>query len=472
MGTAIYWLTRDFRLADNVALAAAATEGQVAPVFLIDDQLLARGSADRWRTERGLAALDAAFNARFGFGILVMRGEADRVLPDLARRIGARSIHANDWPCAEMAGVQDRLHRALEGSATRLHLHPGHLLIHPRRLRTGQGGAYRVYTPFARAAWAAGPDRPITMPDRITGCTGLSAGLDITTLSLAPDMHKGRPVLQRHALPAGEAAAFARLDDFLDRAANYGADRDRPDIDATSGLSEHLAHGEISPRSVWAAAEARSLTDPTRAPGITKFMSELLWREFAWHLLIEFPQMPSQEWQPSWVRFPWRGVNTDATRWQHADTGVALVDAGLREMRVTGRMHNRVRMVVASYLTKHLLTDWRLGLGHFADSLTDWDPAANAMNWQWVAGCGPDSAPFFRIFNPDRQAEQFDPKGRYRSRWLAGWQGSDQTTAQDYLTTLPRDWPVAARYTERPKAGPLAQGRAAALEAYARMREV
>ena len=501
MARAIYWLRRDFRLSDNVALAQAAAQGEVLPVFLIDRQLLARGAADRWRSERGLIALDASLRERFGTGLLILRGEADEILPDLARSIGAASIHANDWPCAEMAAVEQRLRARLannpaggggDGGATndkvQLHLHPGHLLFNPHHLRSGKGSTYRVYGAFARAAWHLGPERPIPMPAQIRWLRDLPAGLpdrlarglDPACLKLAPDLYGGSDVLARFAQPAGEAAAWQRLEAFFANAQRYSDERDRPDRDATSGLSEYLAHGEISPRSLWAAAEARAMADPALGPGLAKFQSELLWREFAWHLLVDFPQMDRRCWQSGWQDFPWRGDSHEAQRWQSAQTGVALVDAGLREMRVTGRMHNRIRMIVASYLTKHLLTDWRLGLRHFADSLTDWDPAANAMNWQWVAGCGPDAAPFFRIFNPERQAARFDPRGNYRRDWLAGWSGAEagkatadhqpDSGAQAYFATLCGNWRIDDPYREVVTAPQLAMGRQRALDAYTQLR--
>jgi deoxyribodipyrimidine photo-lyase len=408
----ILWLTRNFRFADNPALLAAITDGPLLVVFVVDALTRAQGAASRWRLERALRAFDAELRRRSGAGVLVLQGEAEVVLPDLLRRTGARVVHQADWPSPQMQAVQGRVQAALAAQG-RLVLHPGHLLTHPRDIRTGQGGVYRVYTPFARALRSFGPDRPApTAPERIIAAPMPHGGAqDLAHLNLAPDMYRGRAVLDRFALPAGETAAQDRLDAFLDRAAAYPAGRDHPDLDATSGLSEHLALGEISPRSLWAIAQMREEAEPAAAAGIGKFLSEVIWREFAWHLLLDFPQMPQRAWRPEWADFPWRGASPALTAWQRGTTGVALVDAGLREMRVTGRMHNRVRMVVASWLTKHLLTDWRLGLQHFEDSLTDWDPAANAMNWQWVAGCGPDASPFFRIFNPEKQAAQYDPQG-------------------------------------------------------------
>lgn len=473
----ILWLSRDFRFADNPALLAAIADGPLLAVFVIDAMTRAQGAASRWRLGRALQAFDTELRRRSGSGLLVLQGEAEHLLPALLRQTGARRLHQGDWPCPAMQEVQARLRRTLPDPAA-LVLHPGHLLTHPRNIRTGQGGVYRVYSPFARALRSFGPDRPApAAPERIVahqwqGGQDLS-GLSMAQLDLAHDLHRGRAVLDRFALPAGAAAALDTLDTFLDRAANYPAGRDRPDLTVTSGLSEYLALGEISPRQVWAIARMRAEADPHAASGIEKFLSEVIWREFAWHLLLDFPQMAQRPWRAEWEGFAWRDASADLVAWQQGRTGVALVDAGLREMRVTGRMHNRVRMVVASWLTKHLLTDWRLGLAHFEDSLTDWDPASNAMNWQWVAGCGPDASPFFRIFNPEKQALQYDPQGHYRAQWLAGWRGAPLATgpARAYFDTLPSDWKVPERWVAAPT-GVLDQGRNRALAAYADLRAV
>lgn len=468
MPPSIYWLCRDFRFRDNQALAAAAKAGPVLPVFVIDRQLRAQGPASRWRLSCALRAFDSEFRRRHGSGLMVLEDEPETALPALAREIGAEQIHQNDWPCPAMMETQARLRKALGDGPARLVLHAGHLLAHPGAVRTGAGGVYRVFTPFARALRSLGPDRPVAEAGKVTVIKPPRPGLALADLDLAPDLYGGRKVLERHALPAGEQAALDRLDDFLDHAGPYGGDRDRPDRDATSGLSEHLAVGEISPRTIWSIASQRlAAQDPAQA-GIEKFLSEVIWREFAWHLLIDFPAMAQKPWRPEWRDFPWRGDADDSNQglrqWQQARTGVALVDAGLREMRVTGRMHNRVRMVVASWLTKHLLTDWRLGLRHFQDSLTDWDPASNAMNWQWVAGCGPDASPFFRIFNPETQAAKFDPDGAYRRRWLLGYQGADGPEARAYFDAIPTGWDVPRQW----QGGDvdLAQGRNRALAAY------
>lgn len=491
MGSSIWWVMRDLRLSDNAALGAAAARGPVLAVFVIDAATMAQGAASRWRLERGLGALDTALRARTGQGLAVLRGEPEQVLPALARAIGAEAIHASAWPCPAMRAACARL-RAVP-DAPPLHLHPGHLLIHPARLRPGRDGEdggpapapYRVHAPFARALRRIGPEPPCPAPARITAATaprtgpddplGLSEAVEAVAPGagpgLAPDLHGGAAVLARHALPAGEAAARDLLDGFLDRIGDYATGRDRMDLAAGSGLGEALALGEIGPRTVWAAVAERLAAGAIAPAGAERFLDELGWREFAWHLMIAFPDMATRPWRDGWARFAWRRDEPGLAAWTQGRTGIALVDAGLREMRVTGRMHNRARMIVANHLCKHLLGDWRLGLAHFADSLTDWDPAVNAMNWQWVAGCGPDAAPFFRVFNPLTQADRHDPGHAYRRRWLAGYQGSSAAPALDYFATLPRAWTVAREWQAMPGAREwLLERRRRALAAHEKLR--
>ena len=232
---------------------------------------------------------------------------------------------------------------------------------------------------------------------------------------------------------------------------------------STSSLSENLTYGEIGPRTVWHAA-ARALDDGHA--GDEHFRKELVWREFAYHLMHHTPHIVDRHWRDAWDAFPWRGDNDDAERWRRGLTGVPFVDAAMREMYVTGKMHNRSRMIAGSYLTKHLMTDWRVGLAWFADCLTDWDPASNAMGWQWVAGSGPDAAPYFRIFNPDTQAEKFDADGSYQRRFVAELSETPGPEALSYFEAVPRAWhldPTAAY--PAPVIG-LAEGRALALAAY------
>jgi deoxyribodipyrimidine photo-lyase len=268
-------------------------------------------------------------------------------------------------------------------------------------------------------------------------------------------MRRGADVVARSA-GIGEGAAQTRLSDFLAGPVGpYKEARDFVGQNATSNLSENLAWGEISPRRIWAASE-RALQEG--AAGAEHFRKELVWREFAYHLMHHTPHILTLSWRAEWQDFPWRGDCDDAERWRRGQTGQDFVDAAMREVYVTGRMHNRARMIVASYLTKHLMVDWRVGQAWFDQVLTDWDVASNAMGWQWVAGSGPDAAPYFRVFNPETQAEKFDADGRYRRHWLTG------AGADAFRAAVPMSWEMTDK---RPKPiVDLATGRARALAAY------
>jgi deoxyribodipyrimidine photo-lyase len=276
-------------------------------------------------------------------------------------------------------------------------------------------------------------------------------------------MQRGAVVVARYQA-AGEAAARAKLDAFLAGPVDgYARRRDLPGVAGTSRLSENLTYGEIGIREVWHAAfRARE----AGSAGAESFLRELGWREFAWHLMHHSPGLAQTNWKPEWDAFPWRDDNPEAERWRRGMTGEPLVDAAMREMYVTGTMHNRARMVAASYLTKHLLTHWTVGLDWFADCLTDWDPAANAMGWQWVAGSGPDAAPYFRIFNPEGQAGKFDPDRSYRHRFVAELAPAPGADALSFFDAVPRSWDLRP---DQPYPAPvidLAAGRTRALAAY------
>ena len=464
----ICWFRRDLRLSDNAALTSAAAAGQVVPLFVVDEVLRAQGAATRWRMERSVAALAASIALRGG-RLVLRAGDAAEAVAAVARESGATEVHATDWPEPSRRAADRRVAQALAAIGVRFCLHQGHTLLPPDSLRTGAGTPFKVFTPFLRALQKHGVSPPAPVPRDLNFAAPLP-GLDPSALDLAPDMNRGAAVLARHSLAVGESAAMARLHAFAGTSANYAGDRDRPDrSNATSGLSEALACGEISPRTIWDAAEALA-RDPGMAASAAKFRAEVAWRDFAWSLLTTCPDLPRTEWRPEWRDFPWRDAPAETQRWRRAATGEPFVDAGLRELYVTGRMHNRVRLIVASYLCKHLLIDWRVGQNWFADTLTDWDPASNAMNWQWVAGCGPDAAPFFRIFNPRSQADRFDPDGAYRARWLWGWQGNHCEDAGEWFRAVPRSWDLSPDQPDRPPMVDLGFGRTRALAALASLK--
>jgi deoxyribodipyrimidine photo-lyase len=331
-------------------------------------------------------------------------------------------------------------------------------------VETRQGGFYRVYTPFWRAVKDRDVAGPAAAPRSLPAPDAWPASDRLDDWHLDAAMDRGAAIVASYQA-VGVAAAEARLAAFLDGpVAAYATARDLPAVPGTSRLSENLTYGEIGPRRVWHAG-MRAFHEGKA--GAETFLKEIVWREFAYHLLHHTPHIASANWKPEWDAFPWAGEGEAATRWRRGLTGVPFVDAAMREMYVTGTMHNRGRMIVASYLTKHLMTHWKLGLDWFADCLTDWDPAANAMGWQWAAGSGPDAAPYFRIFNPDTQAEKFDPAGIYRRRYIAELSRDPGPEALGYFAAVPRSWALdpAARYPE-PLVS-LAAGRDRALAAYA-----
>ena len=411
----LLWFRADLRLDDHPALhAALAGGGAVIPVFILDDEAAgswAPGGAARWWLHHSLAALDAHLRAR-GSQLLLRRGRAETILAELACQTGARAVQASRATAPWARRQESRVQAALQAAGTALHLHDGTLLHDPATLRTGAGGPYVVYTPFSRAArQALIPGDPLPAPAKISSPAlhGTALGA-LKLLPTRPDWASGL----RAAWTPGAAGALQRLTDFLDAALDrYAGARDRPDIDGTSMLSPHLAWGEISPRRIWHA-----LACQPAGQGAEKFAAELLWREFSHHLLWHSPHMPNQPLRPHFARLGWRDDPASRAAWQRGCTGIPIVDAGMRQLWQTGWMHNRVRMIVASLLTKHLLIPWQQGEAWFWDTLVDADLANNAASWQWVAGCGADAAPFFRIFNPVLQGAKFDPDGAYVRRYV------------------------------------------------------
>ncbi|MBW8269778.1 cryptochrome/photolyase family protein [Caldovatus aquaticus] len=472
----LIWFRQDLRLADNPALAAAG-DRPVLPVFVRDEAAAGRwapGGAARWWLHHSLAALAAALRAK-GAGLHLARGRAEDVLPALARAVGADAVLANRL-CAPWAREQERrVATALAGQGVRLVLHELPLLHDPEALRAGSGRAYEAFTPFARAVRPRlehlAP--PLPAPARLRAADGAPAGEALESWRLTP-----RPPDWAAAFPAlwqpGEAGAEARLARFLSagRLHGYAAARDRPsEADGTSGLSPHLHWGEISPRRVWHAVRAAA-EEGDRAAA-EPFLRELLWREFCHHLLWHRPELPERPLRAAFAGFPWAPDARLLRAWQRGETGFPIVDAGMRQLWRHGWMHNRVRMIAASVLVKHLLQPWHDGAAWFWDTLVDADLANNSANWQWVAGCGADAAPYFRIFNPVRQGERFDPEGRYVRRFVP-----ELARLPDRFLHRPWEAPEAVRRAAgvvlgrdypRPLVDPAA-GRARALAAFAAMR--
>ena len=411
--TTIVWLRQDLRTRDNPALAAAAARGRVLPVFILDDATSGRwrwGSASRWWLHHSLVAL------RNNLGHLpLFSGEPRELLPAIVRKIGATAVYWNR--CYEPFAIarDTELKTSLQRLDVEVQSFNGSLLHEPWDVATGSGGPFKVFTPY----WRASLRRPVAAPlpaPRLTIVKSAALGDRLEDWGLLPADPNWAAGWEQRWTP-GEDGAFARFDDFVKNGlAQYRELRDRPDLHATSRLSPHLCWGEISPRQIWArmALEAQ---DPTNRDDASKFLSEIGWREFAHHLLYHFPTLPESNWRPTFDAYPWRDGSDHFTAWQRGRTGYPFVDAGMRELWQTGWMHNRVRMITASFLVKHLRIDWRRGETWFWDTLLDANLANNAAGWQWVAGSGADASPYFRIFNPIIQGQKFDPNGDYVRRW-------------------------------------------------------
>ncbi|WP_029005837.1 cryptochrome/photolyase family protein [Azorhizobium doebereinerae] len=416
LGAALVWFREDLRLADNPALAAAAEGGRpVVALYVLDEDspgLREPGGAAKWWLAGALRAL-AADLARSGVPLVLRRGPAARVVPEVARAAGCGRVAFNARPGRAAGKVDAEVTARLKAGGCAVISTLGHLLHAPGTVRTAAGGLPRTFSAFQRAALR---ERPALRPLPVPRLTAARHGLESDALEAwdmephAPDWAGGL----RAAWTPGEAAARARLADFISHGlAGYADGRDRPDRPHVSRLSPHLRFGEISPRQALAAVLHAGEAGDVPADDVRKFEAELYWREFSHHLLDAVPDLGQRNLQASFDAFPWRECSGDLKAWQRGLTGYPIVDAGMRQLWATGWMHNRVRMVVASFLAKHLLLHWQEGERWFWDTLVDADPASNAASWQWVAGSGADAAPYFRIFNPVLQGEKFDPDGTY-----------------------------------------------------------
>ena len=465
--TTIIWFRQDLRLSDNPALAVAAKRGEVVPVYVLDEQgRRPLGSASRWWLHHSLTALSKSLG-----GLVLRRGDPVRLLPQIAKAAGADLVVWNRCQEPDARASDEAVVAALEDAGVSAQSFNGNLLHDPDQIRTKTGGPFKVYTPFWRACRA----RKVASPERARKPKLAIGKIRRDTLSdwkLLPKKPNWAAGWEKYWTP-GEKGAHARLDAFLHTdLKDYAAARDRPAGRNTSLLSPHLHFGEISPRQVFARVSFAA-HKPALAQAAAKFEAELGWREFCAHLVHHFPTIPTKNWRKEFDKFPWRRSAADLKAWRRGMTGYPMVDAGMRELWATGWMHNRVRMIVASFLVKHLRIDWRDGEAWFWNTLVDADLANNTGNWQWVAGSGADASPYFRIFNPMVQGEKFDPKGEYVRHWCpelkklpdkfihAPFDAEDGTLA-DAGIRLGRDYP-------KPMVDH-GEARAAALAAYRKIR--
>ncbi|MFW2405377.1 MAG: cryptochrome/photolyase family protein [Gammaproteobacteria bacterium] len=420
-GAVILWLRSDLRLTDNRALNAAANTGKsVIPVFILDDSTAGEwspGGASRWWLHHSLVSLSAGIRA-LGGRLILRRGDSRAELARLIEEAQADELCFTRCYEPNAVELEKSVADALS-SRVAVRRFGGHLLFEPEQLRTKAGAPFRVFSPFWKACLRE-PDpgapkttsRPIDFSDHALASDSLD---DWSLLPESPDWAGGL----RDNWQPGEAGAHSALQVFTEQAVGaYQEQRDRPDLQGTSRLSAHLHFGEISPRQVWHAVNSELHFDSSLSRGGESWLREIGWREFSYHLLTHWPDLPEQPFRKEFSTFPWRSDPEALGCWQRGMTGYPLVDAGMRELWVTGWMHNRVRMIAASFLVKHLLIPWQEGEAWFWDTLVDADLANNSAGWQWVAGSGADAAPFFRIFNPIVQGKKFDPDGDYVRRWV------------------------------------------------------
>jgi deoxyribodipyrimidine photo-lyase len=454
----IVWLRRDLRLADQAALRAAVEAGPVIPVYVLDDETprhRAMGGASRWWLHHSLASLDSDLRER-GSRLILRRGRCDEVLAGLAAETGAREVHALHhyepwWRNAERAVA----------AVLKLTLHDGNYLAPPGSVLSGSGTPYRIYTPFWRALLGQmPPPAPGLAPGQLAAPAHWPDSDRPDDWQLLPNRPDWAGGLRSEWTP-GEAGARQRLTDFAARSPDYVASRNLPGEEGTSRLSPHLHFGEISPATVWHALASNGGSTQT-------YLGQLGWRDYAQNVLLQFPEYAARPAKPEFERLAWRDPESDpaAARdlraWQQGRTGYPVVDAGMRQLWASGWMHNRVRMIAASFLIKHLLIDWRHGERWFWDTLVDADHAQNAVNWQWSAGSGVDANMFVRIMAPLSQSEKFDA-GSYVARWVPELAGLAAPLRHD-----PPDEVRPATYPARLIGH--AEGRARALEAWAKLK--
>jgi deoxyribodipyrimidine photo-lyase len=435
-GPVIVWFRQVMRLADHPALLAAVATGHpVIPVYILDDEAPGQwrlGGARRWWLHHSIAALDQALRDR-GSRLLLRRGSTIDHLRDLARQLNASAVYATrslePWARTLEANAQ----AALAADGVELKRFPGASLFDPDDVRSKSGRPFGLYAPFRRSIADRDVPAPLSAPDAIRSLAHLPGGDKLEHWQLLPRTPDWAGGLRETWVP-GEEAAAAQLESFLQNGIEaYHELRDRPDLQGTSRLSPYLVNGELSLRTCWHAACVRE-----GGMGVEAFLRELAWREYSCHLLFHWPAIPEEPFRSEYSEFPWNDDRAALLAWQRGRTGYPMVDAGMRQLWHTGWMHNRVRMITASFLIKHLLLPWQAGETWFWDTLVDADLASNAVNWQWVAGSGADAAPYFRIFNPVKQGETHDPNGDYVRRWVpelaklpaahihAPWQGPDR----------------------------------------------
>ncbi len=413
----IIWIRNDLRFQDNPALAIAAEAGDILPVFIWDIEshgAWAPGAASRVWLHHGLNTFRKAL-AKSNVPFVIREGDSVQELRKLVVATGADQVVWNRRYEPALRATDERVKQVLADDGVEVQDYPGNLLFEPWTVETKAGDPYKVFTPFWRTCLdGKEPLPPFAVPEKMRAFENVPASLSVDDLDLLPHGEgEWARSLIRH-WEVGERAAWDRFQEFLnDAVAEYDEDRDLPGIDGTSLMSPYLQFGEISVRRMWTAVRALSPKSDYHQKSIDRYLAELGWREFAHHLLYHFPDTTDQPLRKEFEEFPWSNDLVELEHWQQGKTGYPIVDAGMRQLWREGWMHNRVRMIVASFLTKDLLIPWQIGARWFWDTLVDANLANNTLGWQWTAGCGADAAPYFRIFNPVTQGQRYDPDGSY-----------------------------------------------------------
>lgn len=423
MSVSVCLFRDNLRVADNLALWDAASSGlPVISVFVLDDATPGRwklGGAARWWLHHSLLSLDRSLEQR-GSKLVLLQGKTETEVGRLLEACPADALHIQRGHAPWDAGFERRIRALCKKTGTKFRISEDRVLFPPDRTLNSQGNPYRVFTPYWRYCLSLDPpELPVPTPDSIAAPKKWPASLRLEELNLLPEKAKWTEGLLKAWIPGEEGAQVLLRRLTKTKARRYPSDRDRPGIyGGTSRLSPHIRFGEVGVRTLWQhVAEMREGSAAT-SRGAEAFLRELGWREFCYHLLHHYPDLPEREFSPEFRDYPWLEDKEALRTWQRGRTGFPLVDAGMRQLRLTGWMHNRVRMVAASLLTKNLLVDWRAGQDWFWDNLVDADIANNTVNWQWIAGCGPDAAPYFRVFNPILQGKKFDPNGVYVRKYI------------------------------------------------------
>lgn len=420
-GPSLVWLRDDLRLADNPALTAAINRGEpVAIVYLFDEVtegFRPFGSASKWWLHFSLERLGGAIESAGG-QLILRRGAAASEIPKLVDELKAGAVFWNRRYGGAARETDAALKTQFKNDGLHVESFQANLLNEPWTVSTGEGKPFRVFTPFWKASVNKGtPRQPLSAPHTITPASRVPSD-DLASWHLLPTKPNWAGVIAETWTP-GEDGAHDRLEHFVtDGLEDYDRGRDEPSEAATSRLSPYLKFGEISPFQIWHRVHEGDLS-PEARKNVPRFLSEVGWRDFNWNILFHFPELHEKNFRPEFDAFPWeKPQQSELEAWQQGKTGIPLVDAGMRELWQTGYMHNRVRMVTASFLIKNLLIDWRIGEQWFWDCLVDADEANNPANWQWVAGSGADAAPYFRIFNPELQANKFDKHRNYQRQYI------------------------------------------------------